>query len=215
MDQDYVKMVRCPECGGLMVEGKSCRRCAERHQEPETDSRQASEEHKDTGLPSHQDTPENGRSDDGQPAAGSGKDSAGEIILVVVVLLIAISVVADMLDFPSSRDEATQASDVASGGATGNENSSSPFGDVGQLWVEKAPVVPVAVSKSALSEHAKLSMADDLYGLRQLVDSGLVVMVDRGTSVRVIDIGFGVKRVRVLEGLYAGFAGWTSSGWVK
>ena len=53
-----------------------------------------------------------------------------------------------------------------------------------------------------------LARVGDSYGIRLLVQSGRIAVVESGTRVRVLDIGFFTHEVRNLEGRYEGARVW-------
>ena len=75
-------------------------------------------------------------------------------------------------------------------------------------------VVHVAISKAALDRSIKAAIArDDLGHVALLLDEEIFV-IEVGTLVRVIDIGFMTSEIRILEGKHAGRSGFLPSEFV-
>jgi hypothetical protein len=53
----------------------------------------------------------------------------------------------------------------------------------------------------------QLARAHDTLGMAQMEQAGQLYMIQDGTRARVIDPGFMVHEVRILEGTYAGRSG--------
>ena len=83
------------------------------------------------------------------------------------------------------------------------------------MTLDRSGAVAVATSESAATEFGKLAVANDTTGISQMVLAGQLFMAPQGTRVRVIERGFGRKRVRVLDGELAGRDGWVPSDWVR
>lgn len=73
----------------------------------------------------------------------------------------------------------------------------------------------VAIDQESIRAFAKIKVANDDYGLRELIRLGKILSIPNGTKVLVIDTGWaGEAQVRVLEGLHTGRAVWTDVGWI-
>ena len=66
----------------------------------------------------------------------------------------------------------------------------------------------LAVDDEAWDAMIDAQVANDTIGLRSLLLSGDVFLLDEGTRVLVLDQGFFSTRVRALEGDNMGKAGW-------
>jgi hypothetical protein len=72
----------------------------------------------------------------------------------------------------------------------------------------------VAVDEQAFDEYVKASLAQDTIGLKDLIIRGRLLAMLNSPTVLVIDTGFGHQtghsalKVRILDGDYAGSAGW-------
>jgi hypothetical protein len=95
------------------------------------------------------------------------------------------------------------------------------LGDVGVLYAHSVQggytdVVPVAnTAADLLSWNKARAPADDI-GLRQMLAAFRVVPVTSGTRVRVIDTDDldGIVQVRLLDGPFQTFTGWTDPTWI-
>jgi hypothetical protein len=65
-------------------------------------------------------------------------------------------------------------------------------------------MTPGCATKEVLDEFMTLAVAKDNMGIEQLEKSGLIAPLEPGTVVKIIDSGFGWRRVRVLNGRYKG-----------
>jgi hypothetical protein len=72
-----------------------------------------------------------------------------------------------------------------------------------------------AVSKEAYNKMLDAAIAKDDIGIGQMALAGLIVLLPRGTKVKVIDTTFGTRQVRVQEGEYYGKAFWVAMEHVK
>lgn len=208
MSEDYMRMVTCPGCGGLMVEGKPCRRCVENAEKARIDRQEQERAAEDFGAAEaagHRDTATEADGTQEKPDPTHGNRSAGRTVLVVIGLLVVGILVVGAVNLSEEQ-----------GGSSEADGGESPFiGEEGVLWLDKSMVVPIAVSEPAYEELTELMTAGDNYGIRQLVDAGFVHEIERGTGILLLDISMFKKRVRVLEGPYAGEAGWTPYTWVR
>lgn len=82
-------------------------------------------------------------------------------------------------------------------------------GQFARLSVPSGAVV-VCRSKQCLEEFHKLSRANDIIGIAELVMSGRALDVESGTKVLVIDHAWEERKVRIMEGKHLGAAGWVS-----
>lgn len=104
------------------------------------------------------------------------------------------------------------------GGGSGSGGSSVqvvPVGSDGRLVIGEGIPVDLGVDDDAFDALSEARVANDPAGRREVLLSGRGFTVPEGTRVRVIDNGFVKKRVRILEGQYAGEAGWVPFEWVK
>src|SRR5687768_8164456 len=73
-------------------------------------------------------------------------------------------------------------------------------GDVGVLRIDGGGDVLVAVTEQDLDRFTKLAVAEDEYGLGEMILSGRVFPVTDGTKCKIIDAGFLVHEIRIMEG---------------
>jgi len=92
------------------------------------------------------------------------------------------------------------------------------IGQEGRLYVEGADHLQVCIDEKTLDEVVHAVAVGDKYGFVELMESGRVFSVPNNTKVLVLDKGgflYSEKsKVRILEGLWAGKAGWVPQEWV-
>ena len=101
--------------------------------------------------------------------------------------------------------------------ATATQSSSPGIGEEGRLAMGGGALVPVPLTRSALAQAIKSSTAGDVYGMAALEAAGLMVMVEDGTQVLVLDFAgplYSESQIRLLDGSYAGTSGWVPGEWV-
>lgn len=71
--------------------------------------------------------------------------------------------------------------------------------------------IPICATKAVLDRFTTLCVANDLIGIQQLITTGNVWMIEKGTHVLVIKTGWtGWLEVRLLDGNYAGYSGFVA-----
>ena len=75
--------------------------------------------------------------------------------------------------------------------------------------------VPVAANSEAFDRLVTLAVADDTTGISHMMLAGQVWTAPNGTRCKVIDSGFAVYEVRILEGDHAGRACFVATEFVK
>jgi len=68
--------------------------------------------------------------------------------------------------------------------------------------------IGLAADEAAFDEMMRAGVAGDLAGFGELIRAGRMAWIRPGTAVVVIDMAVYKRRVRVLDGPYAGVAGW-------
>lgn len=99
---------------------------------------------------------------------------------------------------------------IFSGGGRAPEqvaNSSVEVGQTGYLDSGGDNVV-LGTTKESYDRMISLSVAHDTLGIAQMVLTGQAIMVNKGTSVKVISSGVSSREVRILDGKYYGSSGW-------
>lgn len=104
---------------------------------------------------------------------------------------------------------------AASSRTYGSGKPVAEVGAEGVLWVQGVDNWALAVDKRAFDEWVSVCVAKDDAGMLGLMRTGRIFLVPVGTRVKVIDVGFGSVRVRVLEGDAKGMAGWVSYEFVR
>ena len=117
-------------------------------------------------------------------------------------------------NLPSSSSSSSSSSSNSSGSSSNSSSGYLSIGDEGVLY-NGSDQVPVAVTKDVLDQVIHMSTANDTLGYAQLVGAGLVIRVDSGTKVLILDSTVTYKQVRILEGEYVGESGWIPVDWVK
>ena len=127
----------------------------------------------------------------------------GIVILVLVIFLggsiwlfrSCSSALDSALDFKTSDDTTTPVVSV---------------GDVVKLvWKDNESVsILGAVDETAYDEIDEAVAAKDQIGQRNLLLTGRVLLIESGTRARILDTGFGKRKVRILDGSYLGRTVW-------
>lgn len=98
---------------------------------------------------------------------------------------------------------------------THRNRPASTSSNEGRLIVGGQPIALVATSEAAFDRFMKIAVANDTLGIAEMVLSGSLLKVDRGTKVTIIDRGFTKTEVRILEGDHFGESGWVASEFVR
>lgn len=88
-------------------------------------------------------------------------------------------------------------------------------GREGRVESGKAAWIPLFGTHAKLSRFAKATAIHDKYDVAGMLLQRDTFAVERGTRIQVIETGFLVARVRVLEGEQEGNAGWLPSEMVR
>ncbi|MFO7172058.1 MAG: hypothetical protein DIU70_003685 [Bacillota bacterium] len=99
-------------------------------------------------------------------------------------------------------------------GATAGTSYVPAVGEVVRLRSPSTGQVPVAVDEQAYEALLSASVANDLDGINELIIAGKVFIVESGTQVRVLDLGFTRSKVRITDGPHAGRVGWVATDWI-
>lgn len=108
---------------------------------------------------------------------------------------------------------------AATGCAGGSRSANVPVGEEGVLdfssFVPDVEYTPVFATVAALDKFVAALAAKDRYGYREALQMGSYLVRQR-TQVQVIGhAGLGKREVRILEGQFAGTAGFVLSEWVR
>ena len=101
---------------------------------------------------------------------------------------------------------------VFTNGCDTTATSSKPRLEVGQEGIIDCGVSTcgIAATEEAWREYRKSIRAGDTYGTADLIMSGKLFTVEKGTKALVIDYnpGTALSKIRILEGKREGLAGW-------
>lgn len=99
---------------------------------------------------------------------------------------------------------------------TGTKNTQKSFvGSEASLCIENREVVPLAINKNSFDEFVNAAIANDTYGIANLIAAGKVFTVPNNTKVLIIEGSVGKVKVRILEGKHTGESGWVPKEWIK
>lgn len=87
-----------------------------------------------------------------------------------------------------------------SGPSDNRPDSRVPTGGIGYLRMGRSKIVLLASNSAALGQMQSMLAADNQEGVAQLMESGRVFAVPSNTRATVIEKGFQVHRVRILDG---------------
>jgi hypothetical protein len=73
----------------------------------------------------------------------------------------------------------------------------------------------LAITKADRDAMVEASMAHDTYGLEELLLTKRIYLIPCGTTVLILDDGWSADKVRIVDGEYAGLAGWIKHGAAK
>jgi hypothetical protein len=74
----------------------------------------------------------------------------------------------------------------------------------------------IAVDEKALDAYIKAIASNDIpHGVLELYQQRRLFQVENGVKVKILDLGFGKAKVRILEGDKTGYTGWIVSEWVN
>jgi len=94
-------------------------------------------------------------------------------------------------------------------------NPQTTVGNVFTLKIPNTKLVLLGVTKNDLDEARKLTLAHDTQGLAKLAVEYRIILLDHDTQVRVIEKGFEITRLRILDGPYVTMDGWTYNSFLK
>lgn len=114
---------------------------------------------------------------------------------------------------PASGGDGSAASPAAAA-TRGKAESPNMHGSV-TLRVGGVPSLLVAVDEGALNELMSALPAKDDAKIDALVESGRLLRVANGISVRVLESAAGKTKVRILEGEHMMAEGWVSEQWIR
>lgn len=113
----------------------------------------------------------------------------------------------DNLKFLNSSSDSNNNSITQSDGNKSISNANENDPDAISLYYGGSPIL-VGVTDKALSDAIKSIVNKDEYRFQELVSQGLLFEVPSGTKAKIIDRKLTMNKVRILEGVYKGQAGW-------
>lgn len=133
----------------------------------------------------------------------SATSSSRTVILTLIIVLLCI--VGAVVAFGSNNSTQT----------SGNSSADSiGIGDEGRLY-SGADNIFVAIDQDSFDKLTAAAVAEDSYGITELMLQGKIFLVGSNTRVKVIDTSFAKTKVRVLSGDWTGSSGWVPYEWVK
>jgi len=134
--------------------------------------------------------------------AASKKTGKGIGCLTVIVLFTILAIFGKFSDDGSSRP--------------GNVDVGPSIGDMVTIRLPSSNDEPVlCATREAQDQFTKLAVAHDTLGIGTLLVANVCFLVEPGASARLIDSGFGVKQVRVMDGKQFSRSGWLPSEWIN
>jgi phage-related minor tail protein len=88
-------------------------------------------------------------------------------------------------------------------------------GAIVALSIDGHSPVFVSANTKVADRVTKLAQAGDTEGLRQLVVADLMYPVKHGTKARVLEVGYLVTEIRLIEGDFSGKSGVVKTVWVQ
>ena len=133
--------------------------------------------------------------------------TAGLIAAVVIVVIgAAIVVTTTRRSGPGNTNSTTEKAAVPGSRAPSAET---------HLYLAGQDSIIVAVDEKALDQLLTALSGRDKPALDALVDSGRALKVPNNTAVRVLEIGTGKARIRIIEGEHMMVDGWVPERWLR
>jgi predicted nucleic acid-binding Zn ribbon protein len=130
------------------------------------------------------------------------------ILFVIIAILITVAVV----NLNIAKEEAkinSPSNNISTGvGDEGILNSNDNISDC-------SGEIIIGVNEEAQKAITEASVAEDGYGLMELVAAGKAFTVLNCTKVKILDTGFAIRKIRVLEGGQKNRSGWVPYEFVK
>ncbi|MFY9609843.1 MAG: 6-pyruvoyl-tetrahydropterin synthase-related protein, partial [Blastocatellia bacterium] len=139
---------------------------------------------------------------------------------VVVTIVVAAGLIGavSLAGWFSSGGKTPSGSGVTQG-SSGSENTmrgtSGGVGSETRLYIKGQMWVPVAVDEKTLDELIDALSTRKTDNLETLADSRRMFRVDNDTRIRILEIGSGKVKVRVVEGPHVTMDGWIYERWVR
>jgi len=120
----------------------------------------------------------------------AGREKIGCLVLIALIVILAL--------FSGDKDQ--------------GQRRAAPSIGIGEAvrvgWSDSPEPVIVGITPEDLDSFFAAVHSKDDYGRGQLVLSGRVFLLERGTTVRILELGFTKTKIRVLEGAQQNQAGW-------
>lgn len=117
------------------------------------------------------------------------------VVVVLIVVLIGLGIVGSVMD---------------------NKPGLGPTLTTGQTGLvvcdDTSRETGLAVTSADYDAMVDAAVAHDTYGFAELLLMKKIYMIPCGTKVLVLDMGFHLDKVRIVDGEYAGLAGWILHG---
>ncbi len=126
------------------------------------------------------------------------KKNVGCLVGIVLFIVLIVLLFNSCGETPTTQPSTPSILGIGEEGIINNNSNKSDVSGVAVL----------AVDKKALDDLIQAQIADDKLGYSQMLGDGKLFIVDNGTKVKVIDIGFGKTEIRILEGEHLGKSGW-------
>lgn len=128
------------------------------------------------------------------------------IVLIITVALVVIT----------NRRSPSQSGRVQTGAPASKSGSASlATGSETHLYLAGQDSILVAIDEQALNQVMTALSGRDTAAVDALVDSGRARRVPNNTLVRVLEIGTGKTRIRIIEGEHAMTDGWVPERWLR
>lgn len=140
-------------------------------------------------------------------AAAPVKSGRGRMVGCLLLVFVAFAFCIALVWF--TNDASTSLKKLDKVKASRPQQFQPAVGQEARLTVSSGVVV-VCRAKEGMKELTKLSVANDTLGIAEMMLRGRAFGVESGTKVLIIDNGFDVRQVRILEGQMLGRSGWVN-----
>ena len=128
-------------------------------------------------------------------------------IITGVGLFVFIIIMVSILSGGKPAEQNTAAS------STTSQNSKVNLGDEAVLNLNKdvkdcSGQVTVALDEKAEDAIIKASVANDDYGIAEVISAGNAFLVNNCAKVKVIEVKTGIRKIRILDGVQVNKSGW-------
>ena len=135
-------------------------------------------------------------------------------IFILLAVVFVIAVIANIGNKSSTTTSRPQTAQRATAEETKPRNDHPIFGENGVLRSGDGSEVPVAANQGIYERLQDLADVNDVVGIKQLMGTGNIWLVNSGTRVHVIDTHWMRFEVRILDGNRAGRSGFVKREFV-